>query len=70
MEVYHKVEQVMMLVDVDVVMYYVEEILTMAFVVVVDYLDVNLYYYWLMFEELVHNHLEHIEVVYDHYYQQ
>ncbi len=68
MEVYHKVEQVMMQVDVDEVMYYVGEILMKVFVV--ENLDVNLYYYLLMFEELEYNHLVHIEVVYGRYYQQ
>jgi hypothetical protein len=68
MEVYHKVDQVMMVVDVDEVMYYFVEILML--VLVVENLNLNLYYYLLMFEELEYNHLEHIEVVYDHYYQQ
>ncbi len=47
----------MVVVVVDEIMYFVEKRL-----LVVDYL--------LMFEELEYNHLEHIEVVYDHYYQQ
>ncbi len=67
MEVYHKVEQVMMLVDVDEEMYYFEVILME--VSFVDNLDVNLYYYLLTFEELEYNHLEHIEEVYDQCYQ-
>ncbi len=66
--VYHKEEQVMKLVDVDEVMYYVEErLMLFSFV---ENLDVNPYYYLLMFEEFEYNHLEHIEEVYDRYYQQ
>ncbi len=56
MEVYHKVEQEMMLVVVDEVMYFV--------LIVVDYL----YYYLLKFEELEYNHHLHIEELYDHDY--
>jgi hypothetical protein len=67
MEVYHKVEQVMMLVDVDEEMYYFEVILME--VSFVENLGVNLYYYLLRFEELEYNHLEHIEEVYDQCYQ-
>ncbi len=57
----------MMLVDVDEIMYYVEEILML--ISFVEDLDMNLYYYQLMFEEHEYNHLEHIEEVYDQCYQ-
>lgn len=57
-----------LVVDVDEVMYYVVEISRL--ILFVDYLDKNLYDYLLKFEVLVYNHLEHIEEVYDHYYQQ
>jgi hypothetical protein len=43
MGVYHMEEQVMMLVDVDEIMYYVEEILML--ISFVEDLDMNLYYY-------------------------
>jgi hypothetical protein len=63
MEVYHKVEQEMMPVVVDRVMYLVEERL-LAVLIVVHYL----YDYLLWFEELEYNHHLHIEEVYNHYY--
>jgi hypothetical protein len=67
MEVYRTVDQVMMRVDVDEGLYYVEEILMEVFVA--ENLNGNLYYCLSRFVELEYNHLEHIEEVYDRYYQ-
>jgi hypothetical protein len=66
MEVYRKAEQemlMMLLLDVDEVMYHAEEKLVFVSIVVE-----NLYDYSLKFEALEYNHHWHIEAVYDHYY--